>query len=75
MGLKAKVGEVSRRGGLSFAGSTAAGEVFGEVLAQRGGVARANHAKDSGDLAGGFAFAHHREGNFGRANLSGFLRG
>ena len=72
--LKAEVGKVRRRRGLDFAGPTASGEVFGEVLAKRAGVSGANHAENRGDLAGAFAFAHHSEGNFGRANLSGFLR-
>lgn len=73
-GSKAEIGEVGGRGLLGFTASAASGEVFAEVLAQGAGVAGANHAKNRGDLAGGFAFAHHCEGNFCRANLSRFLR-
>ena len=70
-----EVGEVGRRGLLGFAASTTACEVFAEVLAKGACVPGANHAEDGGDLACRLAFAHHCEGNFGRANLSRLLRG
>ena len=72
---KAEVGKVRRRRGLGFAASATTCEVFGEILAKSASVAGANHSEDGGDFAGGFAFADHREGNFCRANLSGFLCG
>ena len=73
-GLKAEVGKIGRGGLLGFAVSATTCEVFGEILAKRAGIACANHAKDRGDLASGFAFAHHCEGNFCCANLRSFLR-
>ena len=73
-GLEAEVGKIGRGGLLGFAVSATSCEVFGEVLAKSASIACANHAKDGGDLASGFAFADHREGNFCCANLSGFLR-
>ena len=74
-GSEAEVGKVGGRGLLGFAASTASGEVFGKVLAKGARVPGANNPKNRGDLAGGFAFAHHSEGNFRSANLCGFLRG
>ena len=73
-GSEAEVGKVGGGGLLGFAASTTSGEVFSEVLAKGAGVACANHSEDCGDLACGLAFAHHGEGNFGRADLCGFLR-
>ena len=72
--LETQVGKVGGHGLLGFTSSTATGEIFGKVLAHRRRIPNTNHSKDCCDLTRAFAFGAHGVGNFGRANLSCFLR-
>ena len=70
-----QIGEVGWGGTLGFACSATAREVFAEVLAERAGVAGANHSENRGHVASRLTLGAHRAGNFGGTNLRGFLRG